>query len=369
MDDMKKLTVEIEARDESITFEVDQENIILANLGQALHKSATTDSLSVTGTLEEIQKLEDALRQILKNEERRGTIQEEQKSLKVELRNIKNKENQLLEELGRTAWDLWKSGRQIDEKMEEALDDLIKAEERLNAAEDALSRNENDTGGKTVKILAKGRAFLLAGRKKNASAALDRLWGKAGGKIRDIVDLEKFVDTPVSTAALSLKALNDRRDEIIERESKLTADIEVLDNAFEEMPGKGGVRKRIAWFEDALEAKRGELDYAFQDLGRDWLNSGTPGQVNKDVDLRHKEWIDINKQIGILDGERKAFQAHKAYLESISERENKSRQVDRLNQEIKTRQNELKNIKKELSAIDKKLTAQKESLPPLPEGN
>lgn len=369
MNDIKKMTVEIEARDESITFEVDQENIVLANLGQALHDSGTTDSGSVAGILVEIQNLEDALRQILADDERRIAIQEELKSLKVELRNTNNKENQVLEELGRRSWDLWKSGRQVDEKMEEALDDLIKAEERLNAAEDALSRNENDIGGKSVKILAKGKAFLLAGRKKNATAALDRLWGKAGANIQDLVDLEKFIDTPVSSVVVTLKALNARREEIIERESTLSADTELLDKALEEMPGKGGGRKRISWIEDALETKRGELDYAFQDLGREWVDGSKSEPINKDVDLRHKEWIKINQQIGKLDGERKAFQAHKAYLESTSERDNKARHVERLDKEIKSRQTELKDLKKELSAVEKKLASQKEGLPPLPESD
>lgn len=366
MNDIKKLSVEIDARDETIAFEVDQENIILANLGQALHESGTADAGTVSGTLEEIRNLEDALRQILADDEKRTAITEEQKSLKVESRNLKNKESQLQEELARSAWDLWKSGRQVDVKMEEALDDLIKADERLNAAEDALYRNENDTGSKAANILSKGRALLLAGKKKNASAALDRLWGKAGSKIQDLVDLGKFADTPASTVAVTLKALNDRRVEIGGRESILTADIEVLDNDLEKMPGKGGVRKRISWIEDSLQTKRGELDYAFQDLGRDWLNSGNPGPVNKDVDLRRKEWIEINQRIEILDQERKAFQAHKSYLESMSERDAKARQAEKLDKEVKSRQTELKDLKKELSVIEKKMAALKEGLPPLP---
>jgi hypothetical protein len=364
MSDWKTLTAEIESRNEAIAAEIEQESIILANLGQSVHGSGLVEGNIVDKVIGEIHKLEDALRRILADEDKRVAILEETKSLKVELRNMKNRELPLLEELGRTAWEVWKSGHQINDGMEEALDDLVKAEERVHTAEDALHRNENGIGGKSANILSRGKAFLLAGRRKTATVALDRLWGRAGGRIRDMIAAELFVDTPAAAPSMALKALSARREEIAAMEMSMTEKNDALDAALEEMPGKGGARKRVAWIEDSLETRRTELDDAFKVLGREWLDVNGGKKADSGVEKRRLEWVEINKKIQLLNDEQNALKAHLDIIDSETLRDNKAGQVSRLEAEIKSRQSELKELKKELSAIEKKLAIQKEKLPP-----
>ncbi len=373
MSDRKALIGRITARDEAIDTEREQEGIVLANLGQSVFDSRLAEGKPleknknvVVGITGEIRDLEDALRRLLADDEKRSAIQEEKKSLNVELRNMKNKEEPLLEELGRSAWELWKSGRQIDEKMEEALDNLVKAELRLHAAEDAMLRNENDTGSKVVSILSRGKALVLAGRRKTASAVLDRHWGRAGRNLREIMPPEAFADTPAAVSFSTLKALSKRRNDIAERVKAIADETKALDAMLEDLPGKGGVSKRVTWIENALDKKRAELDDAFRDLGESWIGNTNGKSVDAPVEKLKNEWTAINKRIGVLEDEQKILSAHSDYLESESLRDQKASQISRLEEEIKSRQAALKNLKKELAAIEKNLAAQKESLLPLP---
>lgn len=374
MNDRKVLTGRIAARDEAVNAEREQEGIVLANLGQSVFdcglpelKSLDEFVKTVVTVTDEIRELEDSLRQMLADGEKRSVILEEQKSLKVELRNMKNKEEHLFDELGKCAWDLWKSGRLIDDKMEKALDVLVKAEFRLNTAEDAMHRNENDEGGKASVLFAKGKAFLLAGRRNTASTALDRLLGRAGRNIYEMIPSEAFTDTPAAVSSSTLKALGDRRNEIAEREKDLAGEITALDAAIEDMPGKGGVKRREGWIEDALETRQIKLDDAFQNLGKAWLGNSRGKSTDIQVEKCRKEWSAINSRISIIEDEQRALTAYRDVLESELLRDQKAVQVSKLAAELKNQQTVLKDLKKDLALLEKNLTARKESLPPLPE--
>lgn len=375
MDVRKKLKKGILIRDESIAAEREQEAIILANLGQSVYGSGLADNKSLkkyqktVGEInDEIHNLEDSLRRLLVDDEKRIANQEEVKALKVELRNIKNKEEPLFEELGRSSWDLWKSDRSVHDGMEEALDDLIKAEVRLHAAEDAVIRTEQDTGSKAARLLIKGKALLMAGRRKTASTALDRLWGRAGEKLIKDIPAESFTNTPAALPSSSLEALRKRREEISLRESELKDESSVLDAALEEMPGKGGVKRRVIWIETRLETIHNNLDDAFRTLGKAWVDQSGKKSTDALVEKWKKEWTEVNKRISVLEAEQNALSAHMEFLESEEARDTKAGQVGKLEEEVKSRQSVLKGLKKELSAMEKKLADEKEKLPVLPEG-
>jgi len=374
MSERKKLNKGIAAREESIAAEREQEAVVLANLGQSVYnggKSAFKDSevhtKTISGIADEIRDLEDSLRRLLSDDEKRNAFQEEIKALKVELRNIRNKEEPLFEELGKSAWEIWKSGRSLHENMESALDDLIKAESRLHAVEDAFLRTEQEPENKALKLLKKGKAVILAGRKKTATSALDRLWSRAGEKISRTVPAKVFTDTPAAVPSATLEALDKRREEITERSAVLNKELSVLDDALEKMPGKGSVRKRVSWIESSLDNKHNELDDAFRSLGEAWLTQFNGKVTDSAAAQWKKEWTEVNRRISTLKEEQKALSAHLDLLDSEELRERKASEVSEQEQEIKSRQTVLKSLKKELAVLDKELAALKEELPPLPE--
>jgi len=374
MSERKKLNKGITAREEAIAAEREQEAVILANLGQSVYdadsevfKDSGVFTKNISGIGDEIRNLEDFLRRLLADDEKRNAFQEELKSLKVELRNIRNKEEPLFEELGKSAWELWKSGRSLHENMESALDDLIKADARLHAVEDAVLRTEQEVENKAVKLLTKGKAILLAGRKKTAASALDRLWNRAGEKLSRTVPSESFSDTPAAVPSATLEALGKRREEISERVEVLNNETAALDAALEEMPGKGGVKKRVSWIEDSLENKHNELDVAFRNLGEAWLTQSKGKISDPNVAKWKKEWSEADRRISVLQEEQKSLSAHLALLDLEEVRGHKAGQVSEQEKEVKSRQAVLKGLKKELAVLDKELAAQKEQLPPLPE--
>ncbi len=53
MSDRKTLTAEIESRNEAIAAEIEQESIILANLGQSVHGSGLVEGNTVDKVIEE----------------------------------------------------------------------------------------------------------------------------------------------------------------------------------------------------------------------------------------------------------------------------------------------------------------------------
>ncbi len=374
MDERKKLKKGILIRDEFIAAEREQEAIILANLGQSVYNSGSADKKPLNkyqkpiGEIsDEIHNLEDSLRRLLADDEKRTVAREETKALKVELRNIKNKEEPLFEELGRSSWELWKSGRSVHENFEEALDDLIKAELRLHAAEDAVIRTEQDSGSKAAKLLIKGKALLLAGRRKTASTTLDRMWGRAGEKLFKVIPAASFSNTPAALPSSSLEALSKRRDEISRRESELNDEVSAMDRALEDMPGKGGVKRRVSWIETRLETINNNLDDAFRTLGKVWVDQSGKKSSDAVVEKWKKELAEVNKRISVLEVEQNTISAHMEFLEAEEERDAKAGQVSKLEEEVKSRQSVLKGLKKELSAMEKKLADEREKLPVLPE--
>ncbi|MDF1566677.1 MAG: hypothetical protein P1P77_01515 [Spirochaetaceae bacterium] len=372
MNDLKKLDRRIADKEDAIASERENEDVILANLGQELDEANLPKLPS--DTLEEVRRLsgeirdaENSLRRILADNEKRTELQEEKKSLKVELRSMKNREESALEELGRAAWELWKSSRQFGDEMESALEDLIKTEKRLHEAEDAVYRYEGENKGRTAALFTRGKALLWAGRKKTASVALERLWGKAGLSIFDTMSAEAFTDTPAALPMATLKALQDRGKEIDDRLEAISAEFEALEASLEEMPGKGGAKKRVSYIESLLEQNRNTLDDAYRELGRTWIGMKPAASESAELKARRKELEAAENRIAGLEADISALKAHKEYLIAEADRDAKAEKAAVLEETVKEQQTALKAAKKELASAEKACLALKESLPPISE--
>jgi hypothetical protein len=372
MNDLKKLDRRVAGKEDAIASERENEDVILANLGQELYEANLTKLPS--DPLEEVRRLsgeirdaENSLRRILADNEKRTGLQEEKKSLNVELRNIKNREESTLEELGRAAWDLWKSSHQFGDEMEFALEDLIKTEKRLHEAEDAVYRYEGENKGRTAALFSRGKALFWAGRKKTASVTLERLWGKAGRSIFGTMSAEAFSDTPAALPMATLKALQDRGKEIEDRLEAISAEYEALDASLEDMPGKGGAKKRVSYIESLLEQNRNALDDAYRELGRSWTDMKPASSESVELKARRKELDAAENRIAALEADISALKAHKEYLIAEADRDAKAKKAASLEETVKEQQAVLKAAKKELASAEKACLALKESLPPIPE--
>lgn len=371
MSNLQVLRIQITTIEGSIAVEKEKEWTVLANLGQAVHDSGGGDDLAetfgdaVVKASEEIRALEDSLRKLFAAEERGAAISDENKALNVELRNLKNKAQDNFDELARRAWDYWKSGRSAV-GLGEALEELIAAEERLNTVQTAVSRNERLNENLGGSILSKGRALFLSGRYRTASSSMERLWGTAGAKIYGAVDMDEFKGTAVEAVAEILKAIDIRKQEIQDRLLHLITEKTNIDADVEKMPGKGSIRRRMAWVEKALRGGRLVLEEAFRGLGEAWLDAGEGEPLSPEVEKHREEWDKVRERVSMLESEKHALEAHCEYREAESAWEKQSVRVQNLDAKAKKLQFQLKEAKKELSALDKSRNKLKESLPPLP---
>ena len=373
--DQKSLAKAIAAGEEALAAERDTEAVALANLGQALHSagkgSDAPDGLveDVDSAVTEIKELEESLRTLLSEQEERKALSEESRTLKVEARNTGNKLESVYEDLGRAAWDLRKSGKTLEPDLEEALEDLVRVDEKIHNAEVAAYRNESDSSVGSRSILSRGRALFFAGRKKTASASLDRLWSKAGRKIASLdgtTEIGGTGDSPLASAFRNLNDLEQKIREIEDRQEHIASDLEKLDSLLTELPGKGTVRRRQSWLEDAADKARIRLDEAYLNLARGWMENKGSAAVSGNLEKRRKDVLAAEERINTGLSELEAYRAHSQFLKSRDERDRMASKVHRTEQDIKERQAELKLQKKELNSLERELTSLEQSLPPLP---
>lgn len=371
MSDIRLINTRIHKTEAAVTRELEKREAALTRLGLAIHQAGLVSDIpeaaAAADKTEEIQELEESLRSFLSDQERRGAAADERKALNVESRNIRNRRTELHETLGRASWSMWKSNRHV-ENLEAALGELIKAESRLHIAEDAAYRSERNPSSASS-ILSRGRTFLLASRRKNASAALERLMAKAGARVMELVEPQALEDTPAMEAAAALASLKTREQEITARRDELSREEKTLDAALEELPGKGGIRRRGAWIERQLDELRGELDEALGNLAEWWLESRSSetGDAPPEVKKHTEELTDIDEGIARLESRVSALEAHRELKETEENRTRQAAAVESLDAEIKKRQANLKSARKTLASIDKQLENIRKTLPPLPE--
>ncbi len=370
--DLKSLANAIAVKEEVLAVEREQEDVILINLGQALHESGPdgdtpsdlTESVDdCTGKLEEF---ESSLRELLDNEEKRRDRVEESKTLKVEERNLNNRQEKAHDDLGRSAWDLWKSGKQPDEALGLALQELSRTDAKIHDAEVAAFRNESDVTGKGRSLFSRGRALFLESRKKTASASMDRLWSRAGKSVYETVGLETIDSESIQSALTTLETLDSRLNEIRNRQNSIAGEIDELDSSQEELPGKGNVRRRVSHIEKSIDEARVALDHAYLKLGSGWMEQFGENKASGDVERCRFDCLAIHERVRKAEIDMEAFKAHRKFIQAENEKQKKASKVHRLEQEIKDRQAQLKAEKKELVVMEKELAGLSESLPSLP---
>ena len=355
MNEKKVLKGRIAQRDESIAELQEQKSVIFANLGQLLveNEKKPTDDLktlygAIANLVSDIHDIEGSLRRVLADDDRRRSLDDELKVVSDELKSLHIKQEAASEDVGRAAWDIWKAGRLTDNRYQEALADLVVAEEKLRGAEDSLYRHEQNPGNdkRAENILAKGKTLLLKSRKRIASAAFNRLWGPAGLKLLEIADRSDSAGTPLVSAMATFDALAAQEKELLSKQSLLKGESAAISADIKELPGKGGVKRRQSLLENSLDDKRSGLEEAYRQLGRAWFESSGSEKSPVVLTRRRNEIEDTNRRITEKEEEKAALQARVTLLELESRRIEKKAAFDRLEIEVQQKQAMLKDRKR-----------------------
>ncbi len=372
MNSLQSLKFQIMNTEASIAAEKEKEWAVLTHLGQAVYDSEARKTLPeeliypVDMAADKINTLEDSLRQLLETEELSTTLSEEKQSLNVELRNLRNKTQSCLEEFAKSAWEYWKTAQEPEE-LGEALEEIIKADDRIKAVDNAASRNAQLNGNWGGSILSRGRALFLSGRRRTASTVMERLWGVVGRRIYENIDAQIFSNTSVEASAEALKAIEVRKLEIQDSLLQLAAKNEDREAKLEKLPGKGSLRNRINMIEKMLKDDRISLDEALNSLGTAWLDTDVDDEFIELGGDHKKDWDEIRRTIKNLEETKNSLEAHCRYQDAEAAWSKQAVRVENLDARLKKLQAQLKTARKDLSALDKKRTKLKESLIPLPD--
>ncbi|OQX29099.1 MAG: hypothetical protein B0D92_05485 [Spirochaeta sp. LUC14_002_19_P3] len=355
-----------------IAVERENESEVLTNFGKAIYELGGSEGLgeniltAIANAKDEIAEFESCHLQMLEMNKQIESINEEKKLLNSELQIIKVRILDYQENLARKALEFWQSGHGIKE-LDHALEDIIKAKERLNGINDDVVRHERLTEKLGSSILSRGKSFLLSGRRKSAIHSMERLWVSTGAKIYETVDMSALQGTKIEDAARELKAVSNRKQEINTQLLNYAAMREKIDADLDPMPGKGSLSRRIGWVENALTQSGKVLDSAYRELAELWLSGEGESVLNTDAAKLKDDWEAVRGRIAKLEANRQALVAHYNYLEIELNRNRQNERVLQLDDKMSKLQDQLKQAKKELSVLDKKLITMKDLLPELEE--
>ena len=319
---------------------------------------------SADAVLSEITDLENTLRELLTEEEKKEELETERKKLLQETRNLKQEMNLLYTDMGREAWTLWNSGRFHNKQTESVLDELIKADEKIRAAEEAVYKEKNqlikESGNlknRTISILNKGRTLLLTGRKKTISANMEKLFLKTGKKIfnsTDCIFLEE------SSESGNIKNIYDKLKEISKRYENANSALDALEAEKRKFTAKISVSRRINAVEKELKLKRAALDISYRDLGEYIYGKEKPEVKSDGLNRIFKEINSLEKKRLEIIGEIEKLQKYIDLSEKENSIKSKEMQISKLEEDIKNKQQNLRKLKRELTHLVKERNLLKE---------
>jgi hypothetical protein len=314
--------------------------------------------------LSEITDLENSLRKLLAEEEKKEELETERKKLLRESRELKQEMNLLYAEMGREAWSLWNSGRFHNKQTESVLDDLIKAEEKIRMAEEAVYKERNqlikDSGNlksRTRSVINKGRTILLSGRKKTVSANMEKLFLKTGKKIFNSTGCAFFDE---SSESGNIKKVYDKLKEISKRSEKINSALDAQEMEKRKLTAKISVSRHINAVEKELKLKRSALDISYRDLGKYIYGKEKPEVKSDGLNGIFKKIKSLEKKRLEIIGEIESLQKYIDLSEKELSRKSKEAQISKLEEEIKNKQQNLRKLKRELTYLVKEIDLLKE---------
>ena len=361
------------------------------------HDDYTLACESVTGLDAEIQSAHEESLRLEEQIEYLGNIYDRRNNLKKEIRKLKTREAPLYESLGRSAWESWKSGSYVGQDIEKALKDLIRAEERLHAARDAVYRN--NLPREKTSLLTKGKIHFLSEKSKLASAAMERLWGAAGRKVSESVVIGKLAGSSMEEHITAIREIRQKKTDIRTQIESLVMEAGNIKAGFpanasssveDTLPGDAkrtvsSFRSQMRDNETRLRKKRDSLDSSYYLLAELWLRlseqknseieqilvspmaigqSSFPGISLASV---HEDCLKAKARISLCRKNRENLLYYKKYEDLKKIIKTEKNKIEVIKSKIKNKQKQLKDLEKKNIQTCKDLDDCLKKLPPLPE--
>ncbi len=178
--------------------------------------------------LDEQQRLENHLSECEESRRRGQKIQQEIANARTRIKSIEDELVPLYEDVGRSAFEVFKDNPFIDPPYSELFGDLRKEEQALEGIAAELAEEERAVENKSFlgRLLARGKVTWLKTRKQSREHSFNRMFRKVGTRIvaTDFVDV---VEDPGLTAAMRTFHRQSQRIETLRDQiRRLEADLE-----------------------------------------------------------------------------------------------------------------------------------------------
>ena len=362
------------------------------------HDDYTLACESITDLDAEIQSAHEESLRLEEQIEYLGDIHDRRNDLKKEIRKLKTRKAPLYESIGRSAWESWKSGSYAGQDIEKALKDLIRAEERLHAARDAVCRS--NLPRKKTSLLTKGKIRFLSEKSKLASAAMERLWGAAGRKVSESIVIGKLAGSSMEEHITAIREIRQKEADIrtqieslVMEAGNIKAGFPVKANLSAEDAVPVDAKRTVSSFrrqmhdnEIRLRKKRDSLESSYYLLAELWLRL-SEHEKNSEIEQilvdpmatgqssfpgislarAHADCLKAKARIFLCRENRENLLYHKKYedLKKIIKME--KNKIEVMKSKIKNRQSQIKELEKKNLQNCKDLDDCLKKLPPLPE--
>ncbi len=308
------------------------------------------------GYADTIRRIQDTIHKKKEIETTRSALKKEMKSLEREFRGT-------YEGLGRAIYGAHRDGLLDDDELVSFFEEIDRAEQGLQAAQDELDKSTGINSGDTVlkKIADRGKTALIKTRIRAAEAKLARIYEKTGRAFCTSDILKRLEDAslrgmlePFRPGIEGISKLKDKEKDLVSEEEQVDKDLAYLGVS-------GGGKKRLGELDQGIENCRNSLYKLHQDAGRLLIEQEGKGFENvKGVKDLCREIVELEtandeleEKITVLETSMQIDDL-KARVEEKDEIIRRTKEkIDSLNGEIKEQQKMKKQLQSEILRLEK----------------
>jgi DNA repair exonuclease SbcCD ATPase subunit len=287
---------------------------------------------------------------------RNEELERKLKGLRAQAAELQKENEAICEEIGRAAFTAYKSVAPQDERYREIFEPLLEQEQEITRLEAEPERPQSPSakGGNFFRIFREtGRSLYLKGllglKKKN----MVRVYKEAGRRFCDLELQGELTDAAVERA-LAPYAENSRKLQSLNRDvEKIQAEQASLWQELKELGAEKSHQKRVREIEQAIGRIEDELEDAFVGLGSQFRAKPLSALAEDPEITRYLR--------SIAKAERSNAQ-HRRQIERIQaaiqidalgrQRQNLEERIERLDREVKTRQQEIQTLRAQIAEAD-----------------
>ena len=354
MENKLKKIKQNETRLKEMSAEIDSLLIETGNLLIKNGKSGLSDEelLKLNSLTDEIKKIESKRNKLIQYRKRVDDIDSEEKSISQKIKKIESENEKHYIGIGETVFTIYLERADELSEMEPYfvdLNDLVKKIEEIEEKIDNGKINKN-SGSPIKKIFSTGSETILESRKKLLTAKFITLYKNLGKKLCNDLFYENTVDDEIKGVFSAFESNNRIIEDFRTKLDSLDAERSNYKVEIEEKEKSLRFGRNIKP-EDVITKKTGEKDNILLTAGKIFFEN-----YSKDISIISDGEEDLKKILqdaAAKDNERLLLTIETDRLQTELDIEKKEKEIEKVREIVKNRQERLKDLKKEIDKFNK----------------